>query len=76
MPSVLQEAIDHYRRLGFVTIREDGILWTGDRPKSGVSKSGLDLGTLPTFADQDPKVSLRHDKYLYGRGRAGPKRIA
>jgi antitoxin component of MazEF toxin-antitoxin module len=26
---------------------------------------GLDLKTLPTFQDDDPKTSLRHDRYLY-----------
>ena len=27
---------------------------------------GLDLKGLPTFEDEDPKTSLRHDRYLYG----------
>jgi hypothetical protein len=26
----------------------------------------LDLETLPTFADDDPRASLHHDRYLYG----------
>ena len=26
----------------------------------------LDLDSLPTFEDPDPKASVRHDKYLYG----------
>lgn len=26
----------------------------------------LGLGELPTFIDDDPKASLRHDRYLYG----------
>ena len=26
---------------------------------------GLDLKSLPTFMDDDPKASLRHDRYLY-----------
>ena len=25
---------------------------------------GLDLKALPTFEDEDPRVSLRHDRYL------------
>ncbi len=28
--------------------------------------SGLDLSTLPTFADPDPRVSVDHDRYVYG----------
>lgn len=32
-----------------------------------VSHGGeLDLRTLPTFRDRDPKASIRHDRYLYG----------
>ena len=27
---------------------------------------GLDLGSLPTFEDDDPRASQRHDRYLYG----------
>ncbi len=27
---------------------------------------GLDLEGLPTFEDEDPRASLRHDRYLYG----------
>jgi len=27
---------------------------------------GLDLSTLPTFNDPDPKASVNHDRYLYG----------
>ncbi|TLZ57024.1 MAG: hypothetical protein E6K12_09130 [Methanobacteriota archaeon] len=27
---------------------------------------GLDLKGLPTFEDEDPRASLRHDRYLYG----------
>jgi hypothetical protein len=27
---------------------------------------GLDLGSLPTFEDDDRKASQRHDRYLYG----------
>ena len=26
----------------------------------------IDLTTLPTFEDKDPRTSLRHDRYLYG----------
>jgi len=26
---------------------------------------GLDLKVLPTFEDEDPRASLRHDRYLY-----------
>ncbi len=31
-----------------------------------VPHRGLDLGSLPTFEDKDPRASLRHDRYLYG----------
>ena len=27
---------------------------------------GLDLTTLPTIEDPDPKASVDHDRYLYG----------
>jgi hypothetical protein len=27
---------------------------------------GIDLSTLPVFADPDPKASANHDRYLYG----------
>ncbi len=27
---------------------------------------GIDLGSLPTFEDEDPRASQRHDRYLYG----------
>ena len=27
---------------------------------------GLDLSTLPTIEDPDPKASVNHDRYLYG----------
>ena len=26
----------------------------------------LDLKSLPTFEDEDPRASVRHDRYLYG----------
>lgn len=26
----------------------------------------LDLKSLPTFEDEDPRASVRHDSYLYG----------
>ncbi|TLZ84448.1 MAG: hypothetical protein E6K03_02095 [Methanobacteriota archaeon] len=26
----------------------------------------LDLNSLPTFEDEDPRASVRHDRYLYG----------
>ena len=26
----------------------------------------LDLTSLPTFEDKDPRTSVRHDRYLYG----------
>ena len=26
----------------------------------------LDLNSLPTFEDEDPRASVRHDSYLYG----------
>jgi len=26
----------------------------------------LDLESLPTFEDEDPRASVRHDRYLYG----------
>jgi len=26
----------------------------------------LDLQSLPTFEDKDPRASVRHDRYLYG----------
>jgi len=29
-------------------------------------RRGLDLSTLPTIKDPDPKASLNHDRYLYG----------
>ena len=29
-------------------------------------KGKLDLATLPTFRDSDPRASVRHDEYLYG----------
>ena len=29
-------------------------------------KGKLDLATLPTFQDSDPRASVRHDEYLYG----------
>ncbi len=36
-----------------------------------VVKGKLDLDTLPTFKDPDPRASVRHDEYLYGWKRAG-----
>jgi len=42
----------------------------GDRVVVEVTKVGkggaLDLKSLPTFKDEDPKASQRHDEYLYG----------
>ena len=35
-----------------------------------VAKRKLDLGSLPTFRDPDPRASVRHDEYLYGWKRA------
>jgi len=29
-------------------------------------RPGLDLSTLPTINDPDPKASVNHDRYLYG----------
>ena len=26
----------------------------------------MDLNSLPTFEDEDPRASVRHDRYLYG----------
>ncbi len=26
----------------------------------------IDLARLPTFKDEDPRASVRHDRYLYG----------
>jgi len=60
----LREAIEHYARLGLVTEGPNGVVWSavlGPR-----EAGGLDLHGLPTFADEDPKASRRHDKYLYG----------
>ena len=31
-----------------------------------VRKGKLDLDTLPTFSDLDPRASVRQDEYLYG----------
>lgn len=64
MHRTLREAIEHYKRLGLVTEGSRGVMWTAvgeARPPEG-----LDLDGLPTFADDDPKVSRHHDKYLYG----------
>ncbi len=42
----------------------------GDLVKVKLEKIGkggvMDLATLPTFKDDDPKASRLHDKYLYG----------
>ncbi len=35
-----------------------------------VSGQGMDLDSLPTFKDPDPRASVRHDEYLYGWKRA------
>ncbi len=32
---------------------------------------GVDLGTLPTFRDEDPEASIHHDQYLYRARRKG-----
>jgi len=41
----------------------------GDLVRLEVSKpmkGKLDLASLPTFRDSDPRASVRHDEYLYG----------
>ncbi len=65
MHAPLREAIEHYKRLGCVAEGPKGVMWTAGQspPRPAV---GLDLEDLPTFADEDPKASVRHDKYLYG----------
>lgn len=66
MHATLREALEHYKRLGCVTEGSKGVMWTAGRVQPVREGQGLDLGSLPTFTDEDAKASLRHDKYLYG----------
>jgi antitoxin component of MazEF toxin-antitoxin module len=54
----------HKKDLEFAGVAEGDVVQVEviRMPKRGL----LDLKDLPTFEDEDPRASVRHDRYLYG----------
>ncbi len=54
----------HKKDLEFAGVAEGDVVQVEviRTPKRGL----LDLKDLPTFEDEDPRASVRHDRYLYG----------